>query len=174
MLHSVVKSYSPGDLERLIEHVVDVHHATARAGWASAMDAIGELAAQFETVQPLFELVSSMEDQLESHLQREERILFPYVIALERSCRGYGPTPDRSSITSLRRCLYVLAKEHVEEERLLARIRLVTNGYGVPEMAVLAPIYAHLRELDTDLALHSRLEDSVLFPAALRLERAAR
>ena len=63
--------------------------------------------------------------------------------------------------------------EHEILEKTLHRLRLLTNDYTAPEAACTSHrlSYSLLKELDDDLVQHLYLENDILFPIAIAMEK---
>jgi regulator of cell morphogenesis and NO signaling len=63
-----------------------------------------------------------------------------------------------------------MIQEHSDAGDCLVRLRELTSGFVPPPEAcnTYRALFAGLAELETDLHTHIHLENSVLFPAALR------
>jgi regulator of cell morphogenesis and NO signaling len=68
----------------------------------------------------------------------------------------------------------VLDIEHDDAEARLAELRQLSGGYLPPprSSASLRAVFADLASLERDLHEHIHLENNVLFPRALEIERA--
>ena len=101
---------------------------------------------------------------LDPHLAKEERILFPAV----RAQAG----PDGAGV-DLAAPVRVMLVEHDRAGELLARLRSLTDGYTVPTdgCASYRALYEGLDELEADTHLHVHKENNVLFPAVLERSR---
>ncbi len=99
----------------------------------------------------LSSLLEEMMAELESHMQKEERILFPAI---------------RQGITNIAAPIAVMRADHQDHGDRVARIRALTNDLNLPEGACRSwtSLYAGLGEFMADLAEHIRLEDDILFP----------
>ena len=109
-----------------------------------------------------------MEADLTPHLLKEERILFPYVVALENNPHQL---PD-SCFGSVANPIRMMEAEHHSVKQMLDELRELTANYRLHTEAcpnVLA-LYAALAGLDHDLVEHIHKEDDILFPLALELE----
>jgi regulator of cell morphogenesis and NO signaling len=64
--------------------------------------------------------------------------------------------------------------EHDAAGELLRKMRQITGGYSIPETACMSfsALYYGLEELEEDLHRHIHLENNVLFPCAVELEKA--
>jgi len=109
-------------------------------------------------------LVAALRADLEPHLAKEERILFP---AIDAVARGQREFPFGSIANPIR----MMGIEHDRAGELLAELRGVTDGYRVPADACgsYRSLYERLAALEADTHLHVHKENNVLFPAALRL-----
>ena len=63
--------------------------------------------------------------------------------------------------------------EHESSGNALARLRELTHGFSPPADAcnTYRAFYAKLEEFEQDLHLHVHLENNILFPKALALEK---
>ena len=70
----------------------------------------------------------------------------------------------------------MMEHEHDAAGAALAKIRELTNGYAVPAHACVTyrALFEGLRQLESDLHQHIHLENNILFPRALEMEREAR
>jgi len=110
-----------------------------------------------------------LEADLTPHLAKEERILFPYIVALESN----PAQPPASCFGSVANPVRMMGIEHHGVKEILEQLRELTANYQPPregDSDVFA-LYSALAKLDNDLVEHIHLEDDVLFPQALELER---
>ncbi len=105
---------------------------------------------------------------LEEHTGKEERLLFPLIRQLEIGGGARRPP------VAFEPALHAMTQEHEVIAETLARVRLLTDGYevGPGVCRSVARLYRALKRFDEDLAEHTHIEDEVLFPRALALERA--
>ena len=104
---------------------------------------------------------------LEPHMLKEERVLFPMIRELVNS----GGLPD-FHCGSLRNPISVMLSEHDAVGALLAKLRQLTSGYVPPAdgCASYVATFAALEQLEADTHLHIHKENNVLFPLVIRLE----
>ncbi|MBK7645331.1 MAG: iron-sulfur cluster repair protein YtfE [Planctomycetes bacterium] len=144
----------------LVAHVLEHFHAAHRA----ELPRLLEMARKVEKVHAqkstcplgLAEHVERMGEELQTHMQKEEQILFPLILS------GRG----RMAAVPIQ----VMEEEHVDHGRNLARLRELTHEFTPPADAcgTWRALYLGLRELDQQLMQHIHLENNVLFPGALR------
>ena len=157
-------------LECLIAHIDTAHHVFTRVQLDRISGLIAALDDAGTPITPeLRDCCRGLEADLLPHLMKEEQILFPYIIALEKS----PDHPPRAFFGSISNPICMMNAEHVRMDVLLNQLRMVTEFYqpgpGSPPQAV--ELYSALAELDANLVRHMYLEDEVLFPRALQLEQ---
>lgn len=109
--------------------------------------------------------------ELEPHMLKEERILFPYIARLESAVVENGPAPF-APFGTVRNPVAAMMREHDAAGEILKTIRNLSGDFIVPENACLSyqTLYKALEELEADLHRHIHLENNVLFPRALEME----
>lgn len=150
---------APEDTPGLIEHILTRYHAAHR----EELDFLIPLANRVETVHGdhdqaplgLTETLVTLRDDLESHMVKEERVLFPAILH-GAGAKMAGP-------------IRVMTAEHADTAELLRRVEHVTHGLRLPEGACgsWTALYAGLRKLCDDVVAHVHLEEAILFPRAL-------
>src|SRR5690606_28583648 len=107
-------------------------------------------------------------EEIEPHLTREERVVFPAISRLERT---QAPVHLRDG--SLSGLLADLVAEHDVVGDLFKRIRSLTDGYAVPDDACASyrAMLTGLQEMELDLHEHIHKENNILFPRVIELEQ---
>jgi regulator of cell morphogenesis and NO signaling len=156
---------------RLADHIEAVHHTYLR----SELPRLGALAAKVRDVHggrhpelvEVAALFDALRADLEPHLHKEELVLFPRIRALDEA------TPAPGAAGPVGPPIRVMRAEHDAAGDLLARLRLTTADYTVPDdgCASYLALYEGLAELEADTHLHVHKENNVLFPAAEALEQ---
>jgi regulator of cell morphogenesis and NO signaling len=153
----------------LIDEIVADHH---RYLWEElpALDALAAKVAEVHgsrhpELPGVHDLVGALRADLEPHMVKEERILFPAVRLLVDGPRQFGFGTVGNPIEMLR-------LEHEQAGELLAELRRVTGGYAVPHdgCASYHALYGRLEHLEEDTHLHIHKENNVLFPMAIVLQ----
>jgi regulator of cell morphogenesis and NO signaling len=142
----------------LVARIVDRHHGYLR----KALPYIGPIAAKVARVhgprdpglQTLEETFQGLAASLGPHLDDEEEVLFPALLA-----RGRDPGV-------LGRELGRMRQEHLQVGDLLSRIRTLTRGFATPDWAcnTYRVLMAELNALEADILEHVHLENHVLAP----------
>jgi regulator of cell morphogenesis and NO signaling len=159
-------------LPELIEHIVSAHHVYLRTNLPRIEALLGKVRAahsrnhgeMLERVSPIFE---ALKDELLSHLDKEEQILFPMI----RQLAAGRPQAAHSHCGSVSNPIRVMLMEHDSAGDALAALRSATSDYRLPEDAcnTFKALYFELSELEKDLHQHIHLENNILFPRAIAL-----
>jgi regulator of cell morphogenesis and NO signaling len=166
------ESASWTDLEppALADDILATHHAYLHEELplldtlaAKVVSVHGERHPELHEVQRLFVAVR---DDLEPHLAKEERVLFPAIHAIAAGRRDFP-------FGSIENPIRMMDVEHDRAGELLAELRAATHEYAVPEDACASyrSLYERLAELEHDTHVHIHKENHVLFPAAVALAR---
>lgn len=163
----------PTDL--LIDYVLKIHHRGIRAKGPGLLNDIRTVArvhgdAHPELLQliPLFE--RSLAD-LESHLQKEEQVLFPYCYALF-DAHLRGDVHQAMHCGSVANPIRVMLHEHNDEGTRYKFIRVLMKNFVAPEDAC-ATYRLMLQDLEAfmdALFEHIHIENNILFPRFVELE----
>ena len=156
----------------LADHIESTHHAylgEALARLDALVDRVvgahGETHPELLDVQRIF---GELRADLEPHLMKEERMLFPMIRALDAA-----DTVPQFHCGSVRNPIGVMCSEHDLAGELLAELRDLTDAWSVPDdgCASYDELYRGLAELEADTHMHIHKENNILFPAAVELER---
>ncbi len=161
-------------LHRLIQHILDTHHAYTRDELPRLETLLQQVIAAHGARHPeltfVQRIVRRLAEELMLHLLNEERILFPGVLTLETDAKRASASIPPSSIT-VQHPLRVMRQEHEAVGKMLRDLRSITSDYTAPAdgCASFTALYARLQELEHDLHEHIHLENNILFPRALAL-----
>jgi regulator of cell morphogenesis and NO signaling len=164
----------PTDL--IIDYVLKIHHRNIRKRGPQLLRDIERVAHSHSDRHPeLLKLrdhfAHSLED-LENHLQKEEKILFPYCYNLfEQSERGLQH--EKMHCGTVANPIRVMLREHNDEGTRYKYIATLMNDFKAPEDA--CPSYRlMLQDLEAfmdALFEHIHLENNILFPRFVELEK---
>jgi regulator of cell morphogenesis and NO signaling len=163
--------WSGTTIAHLIDHIESAHHAYIRrelprieALLDEGVAARGTTGPELETLRSLF---AQFRSEMESHMRKEELVLFPLCRSLEiqRQAAEFRCGPLHSPIR-------VLVAEHDDAGDALERFRSLTNDYAPPSdgCAACAAAFDGLRRLEADMHHHVHEENNILFPMALAAE----
>jgi regulator of cell morphogenesis and NO signaling len=146
-------------LDELVQHILDRYHRPLRVELPRLI-ALADKVERAHADEPdrpagLADLLTEVKAAVDSHLAKEEQILFPLIVA------GRGRTAHMP--------VQVMMHEHEDHGQSLRRIREITSDLTVPEQACASwrELYRALGELEVELIDHIHLENNILFPRAL-------
>jgi regulator of cell morphogenesis and NO signaling len=166
------RDWRAAPLNELVAHIIDVHHAymwqelpRVESLMIKVARVHGEAHPELRELQPI---VLGLVDELNGHLMKEERVLFPYVTALGA---GSATAPHFGTVQNPIR---MMNAEHEGAGHALERVRRLTSDHTPPAGACgsYRALFAALAEMELDLHQHIHLESNVLFPRAVELEAA--
>ncbi len=102
---------------------------------------------------------------------KEERVLFPYIVQMEKAAVANQPLPS-PPFGTVRNPVRVMMAEHDATGYILGRMREASSDYTVPADGCISykTLYSALGALEVDLQQHIHLENNILFPRAAELE----
>ncbi len=176
---NVAADWRSATLSDLIEHIVTKHHGYIKQESPRLEALMNKVASkhgpkhtELLEVQDLLARVSA---ELTSHLMKEEQILFPYVIDCERAAQD-SQRVRPPMFGSVRNPIHMMELEHDSAGDAMKRMREITNGFTPPTDGCMSfkALYQGLLEFEADLHQHIHLENNILFPRAIELEKRAR
>ena len=159
---------------QLIDHIVLTHHQYLRLAiptvaryLAKLVDVHGARHPELERVRETFDRLGR---DLMQHMVKEEEVLFPYV--REIATNGVDPSWP-SPFGTVENPIRMMEREHREAGDELRLIRALTGGFMPPDdgCATYRACFAELAHFERDLHRHVHLENNVLFPRAIEIER---
>lgn len=156
---------------RLVDHLETTHHRYLHEELprlaALAHKVVGVHGDRHPELRRVTSTFTELRADLEPHLLKEERVLFPMI----RELAGATTAPS-FHCGSLDNPVRMMLLEHDRAGELLAELRDLTDGYQPPAdgCASYQALYRGLEELEADTHLHVHKENNVLFPAVLALE----
>ncbi len=160
-------STGPTTNSALAHDIVDTHHAYLWAEMPRLQALVDKVHRVHGERHPELAQVHDVYDRLvadlDPHMTREERSVFPAISRLER---GQGDADLAEAIAQL-------AEEHQVVGDLLKELNAVTAGYAVPDDACgsYRAMLDGLKEMEFDLHEHIHKENNILFPQVLELTR---
>jgi regulator of cell morphogenesis and NO signaling len=123
----------------------------------------------------MYSLFGQLIHELDAHFAEEEKVVFPFIKALMVAKRT-GNFEALNSQPSLTEPIQLMQADHEAAGAILAEMSKLSNEYNPPADACNSYqfLYKKLNELDQDLHQHIHLENNILFPKALKLEKELR
>ena len=169
------EDWTQASLETLSEHIVATHHSYVKRELPRLAVLANKVVRRHGDTQAELPLIqtrlSQLDEELTHHLAKEETILFPYVVSLERALKNGGIKPQ-GCFGTVANPIAMMTAEHDAAGALIAEIRQLSHQFTTPAGA--CPTYHAffdgLREFEQDLHQHIHLENNILFPRAILLE----
>lgn len=162
--------------EFLTDYIISTHHHYCRESipFISAMAekvarVHGSSHPELITVAELFQRIAQ---DLNLHMSKEERILFPFINELVNA-RQTGSEMIRHSVGEIINPIRVMEMDHEQLGEDLDLIRKLTSDFTLPVGACnsYTILFKKLEEFENDMQTHVHLENNILFPKALQLEK---
>lgn len=164
-----------GSLSSLVATIISQHHEYLKRELPAIEVKLTDTAqanSRFsETATTILPIFVRFRRELESHMRREEMVLFPLIECLVRAA-GAGQPPPHNSFGPLSNAIQFMNEDHEFENTLMIKIADITGGFS-PHAAGDAgytDLMSRLHALKLDLDAHILKEDGTLFPEAIRLE----
>ncbi len=159
----------------LCDYIVNKHHSYVTLSLPQIQNHLVKLIEKDCDKHPELEQVllyfSELRFTLEPHLRKEEFVLFPYIKSM---CETINAEPgSRSSTSLIRNPINVLIKEHDHAVEYLRDIKALTEDFKPPADACTTHklVLAELDAFEKDLHVHVHLENNILFPKVIELEK---
>lgn len=149
------KNWKAASAGELIAHLLERYHMRHREQLPELIRLAEKVehvhAAHPDVPKGLSSHLMQMLDELESHMQKEEKILFPMLV------RGQGQMAVGP--------ISVMESEHVQHSEALEKMLALAHQLTLPERACNSwrALYLGLGELRDDLMEHIHLENNILF-----------
>lgn len=111
--------------------------------------------------------------ELAMHMRKEEMILFPFIRQIQEARNAGQPVPA-PPFGSVQNPVAMMMEEHTVEGDRFRKIAALSDDYTPPYGAcnTYRVTFALLKEFEADLHLHIHLENNILFPRAIEMEKA--
>jgi regulator of cell morphogenesis and NO signaling len=171
------RDWQTAPLHELTSHIVATHHEYLKLELPALGARIDKVLSVHggkdpETLPRLAQVFAGLRDELEMHMHKEEVILFPFIEEYSRAEAQGRPIPP-VPFGSIANPIGVMESEHDAAGAALAEIRSLTRNFELPDYActTVRALWEGLQALETDLHIHIHLENNILFPRAIALER---
>jgi regulator of cell morphogenesis and NO signaling len=161
----------------LSEYIVHVHHQYLKKALPEIRVLLEEFIREHREKYPYLNELGKIFNQVYKetlpHLREEEEVIFPYIKQIVHAFENHESYAGLLVRTLRKPVENVMNHEHVLMQRMIARMRQLTNNYTAPEGACISHrvTLLKLKELDNDLTQHLHLEQDILFPKALQIEK---
>lgn len=164
------------DLGFLSDYIANTHHTYVRESIPFLSEISQKVARVHGDRHPELPKVAQsfarVAQDLSMHMVKEENILFPYIKEMAAAKKSGKALPE-SHFASVSNPIQVMEMEHETVGEDLSEIRSLTNDFELPADACASytVLFQKLQEFESDLFQHVHLENNILFPKALDLEK---
>ena len=168
-------NYDQWSLDFLVDYIINNHHEFTR----TKLPEIGKYAMKVAKVhgdrnqelKEIYQEFTMLHTEIFNHLDKEERILFPYIKQLVEADKK-GVKPETPEFGEAANPIAMMETEHNEAGNSMTKIRKLSNDFTPPADACTTYriLYQNLEAFEKDLHKHVHLENNILFPKVLELE----
>jgi len=164
------RDWTQATLTELADHIEQVHHQYLKDELPRIEALLRKVVSVHGNSHPeLLEIhkqFSELKEEIESHILREEQVLFPLCRQLDQQY------PDDFYYGPLEQPISVMVREHEDAGQALEQLRRLSNNYTPPPDACnsFRRLYENLSRLERDLHQHVHKENNILFPRAIEAE----
>ena len=165
------------DIDFLIDYIINIHHAYLKKHLPEASVQLEIFVTDHRKKYPelveLLKVFNELIADMMPHLRHEEEIIFPYI---RQIAHAYDNKESYAGllVRTLRKPVEnVMQHEHETVHKILSQLRRLTNDYTPPQHACTnhKVNFLKLLEIHNDLTRHMYLENSILFPRAIEMEK---
>ncbi len=163
-------------LDLLADYVEKTHHRYVEENSTVLIQYLNKLCKVHGDRHPeLFEitkLFTESAQELAAHMKKEELILFPFIKKMV-AAKQSGELLVTPHFGTVENPVAMMKDEHETEGERFVKIAELTNGYQFPDDAcgTYQVTYKMLEDFENDLHKHIHLENNILFPKAVALEK---
>ena len=174
--NSADRNWQMEPLGDLISHITNTHHKYTRDEIARLTPLLAKVCSVHGANHPellkLRDIFAGLTQELTVHLMKEEKVLFPYIVQMEEAVIEKAPILP-PPFGTVQNPVAMMEHEHDSAGYALRTMREISHGYVAPSDACVSyqTLYKALAELEADLHQHIHLENNILFPRAIEVEK---
>ena len=168
--------YNEWGLDFLADYIVNKHHSYVNKNLPDIRayaDKVNRVhSSRHPELAKVHHMVEAVFAELSSHMMKEEKILFPYIKSLVNAKNNPGSF-EQGHFGTVQNPIKMMENEHEAVGQNMEELRKITDNYTLPQdaCASYSLLYRMLDEFEDDLHLHIHLENNILFPKAIELEK---
>jgi len=163
-------------LSELVAHIENTHHKFTREETVRLNALLNKVCSVHGKNHPeLFEIKSTfaaLAQELTTHLMKEEMVLFPYIVRMEEAVIQREPVLP-APFGAVENPVAMMEHEHESAGNALRAMRKSSSDFALPADACVSyqTLYTALEAFEADLHQHIHLENNILFPRAIAVEK---
>jgi regulator of cell morphogenesis and NO signaling len=170
-------NFNSWSIDFLIDYIINVHHSYLTGCLPEIIDTVEQFViahlSKYSYLSELQTCLYALRDGLLPYIEKENQIVFPYIKQIAHAYESHEPYAGLLVRTLRKPVENLMNHEHEDVRRYLHKFRELTNYYTPPASACLTHKVAlsKLKELDENLVQHIHLENNILFPKAISMEK---
>lgn len=182
-LESVIQSknepttdFQSWPLDLLADYIEKKHHKYVQSKTLEIQPYLDKISKvhgdRYPELHEIKEEFNASAGELATHMKKEELVLFPFIKKMV-AAKQEGITLTSAHFGTVRNPIQMMMDEHTVEGNRFRRIEELSNNFTPPQDAcnTFRVSYALLKEFEQDLHLHIHLENNILFPKAIEMEK---
>jgi regulator of cell morphogenesis and NO signaling len=171
-----LSGYNTWSINLLIDYIEKRHHKYVEDKTPILKQYLGKICTVHGNKHPeLFqikELFNQSAGELATHMKKEELVLFPFIRKMMYAKEKNMPI-ESPNFGTIQNPVQMMMQEHNTEGEIFKKIAELSGNYNPPIDAcnTYKVTFALLKEFEKDLHLHIHLENNILFPKAVELEK---
>jgi len=170
------RNWQTEPLADLVAHITSTHHKYTRdeiARLRPLLDKVcsvhGKNHPELQQIRTSFQGVAQ---ELTTHMMKEEMVLFPYIVRMEEAVIQKEPVLP-PPFGTVQNPVTMMMHEHDSAGEALRAMRQASASYTPPGDACISfqTLYKALADFEADLHQHIHLENNILFPRAIVMEK---
>ncbi|MDF2449072.1 MAG: hemerythrin [Bacteroidota bacterium] len=160
----------------LVDYIINTHHSYVKKSIPILLEFNAKVARVHGGSHPeVVEIANKFNEaaeELSGHMCKEEQILFPYIKQLSQA-KLNNQSHAHAAFDTIQNPIDMMEHEHDVVGRLFESIRELSDNYTPPEdgCATYKVSFLKLKEFEEDLHQHIHLENNILFPKSIKLEK---
>ncbi|HVO59590.1 MAG TPA: iron-sulfur cluster repair di-iron protein [Terriglobales bacterium] len=174
-----VRDWNAEPLSELITHIKNTHHRFTREEVVRVSALLDKVCKVHGNNHPeLWQIRTAfarLSQELTTHMMKEEMVLFPFITRLEEAVVENAPVLP-APFGTVQNPIAMMEHEHDSAGNALGAIRKASSDYSLPDDACFSyrSLYVALAAFESDLHQHIHLENNILFPRAIAMEKTKR
>ena len=163
-------------LDFLTDYIINTHHLYVKENTPFITELANKVAKVHGDRHPeaieIATIFNKVWKDFSLHMMKEENVLFPFIKELVLA-KKHGSKLPPVSFGTVNNPTQMMEMEHEQAGEDMAVIRALTTNYTLPADACTSYtiLYKKLQEFENDLFNHVHLENNILFPKAIQLEK---
>lgn len=168
--------YNSWPLDLLTDYIVKTFHKYTEEKTPVILQFLNKLCTVHGASHPELHEINSIfkasAHDLEHHMKKEELELFPFIIQMKKA-HHKGLSLETPLFGSIENQVLLMKEEHLTEGQRFKKINTISQNYTPPSDAcnTYKVTFSMLNEFENTLHKHIHMENNILFPKAIALEK---